>query len=146
MSDWGGPRRRIHGVLLGWSLSGLLGVAVLGTGQSVPVWMVGCFLWGLFGPLIGGCNQAIWQAKVASDVQGRVFTARQFIAWMAMPVGQAVAGPLADRILEPAMTEGGGLASAFGGLVGTGPGTGMALAATWSVSYGKRKTCCPTTI
>jgi DHA3 family macrolide efflux protein-like MFS transporter len=127
MSAWGGPRRRIHGVLLGWSLSGLLGVVVLGIGQAVPAWMGGCFLWGLFGPLIGGCNQAIWQAKVAPDVQGRVFTARQFIAWLAMPVGQALAGPLADRSLEPAMAEGGGLASTFGGLVGTGPGAGMAL-------------------
>lgn len=80
MSAWGGPRQRIYGVLLGWSLSGLMGLAVLGLGQAVPVWMAGCFLWGLFGPLIGGCNQAIWQAKVAPDVQGRVFTARQFIA------------------------------------------------------------------
>jgi DHA3 family macrolide efflux protein-like MFS transporter len=127
MSAWGGPRRRIHGVLLGWSLKGLVGIAVLGMGQSVPAWMAGCFLWGLCGPLIGGCNQAIWQAKVAPDVQGRVFTARQFIAWLAMPVGQALAGPLADRTLEPAMAEGSGWASTFGGLVGTGPGTGMAL-------------------
>jgi DHA3 family macrolide efflux protein-like MFS transporter len=127
MSAWGGPRRRIHGVLLGWSLSGLLGVGVLGMGQSVPVWMAGCFLWGLFGPLIGGCNQAIWQVKVTPDVQGRVFTARQFIAWMAMPVGQAAAGPLADRLLEPTMAEGNGLSPILGRLVGTGAGAGMAL-------------------
>ena len=38
-----------------------------------------------------------------------------------------LAGPLADRLLEPAMAPGGALAALFGPLVGTGPGAGMAL-------------------
>jgi DHA3 family macrolide efflux protein-like MFS transporter len=37
------------------------------------------------------------------------------------------AGPLADKVLEPAMSAGGKLVPIFGGLVGTGPGAGMAL-------------------
>jgi DHA3 family macrolide efflux protein-like MFS transporter len=80
-----------------------------------------------FSPIINGANQAIWQAKVAPDVQGRVFTARQFIAWLVLPISNLLAGPLADRVLEPAMAEGGSLAPAFGWLVGTGTGAGMAL-------------------
>jgi hypothetical protein len=38
-----------------------------------------------------------------------------------------VAGFLADAVFEPAMRTGGSLAPAFGWLVGTGPGAGMAL-------------------
>jgi hypothetical protein len=43
------------------------------------------------------------------------------------PLGYLIAGPLADRILEPAMAIGGSLSESLGWLVGTGPGAGMAL-------------------
>ena len=127
MGAWGGPKRRVHGVLLGWFLGGLLGDMIIGLGRAAPVWAAGALLGTFFAPIINGSNQAIWQAKVAPDVQGRVFTARQFIAWLVLPISQLLAGPLADRLLEPAMAEGGGLASVFGWLVGTGTGAGMAL-------------------
>jgi DHA3 family macrolide efflux protein-like MFS transporter len=127
MSAWGGPKRRVHGVLLGHFYAGLLGQAVLGLGQALPVWTAGSFLWAFFNPIVNGSNQAIWQAKVAPDVQGRVFTARQFIAWLVLPISNLLAGPLADRILEPAMAEGGSLVPVFGWLVGTGAGAGIAL-------------------
>jgi DHA3 family macrolide efflux protein-like MFS transporter len=127
MTVWGGPRRRVHGVLLSWSCTSLLGQTVLGLGQALPAWAVGSFLWSFFGPIMNGSNQAIWQAKVAPDVQGRVFTARQFIAWLVLPVTQLLAGPLADQVLEPAMAEGGSLAPVFGWLVGTGTGAGIGL-------------------
>jgi len=127
MSAWGGPRRRVNGVLLGWFCVGLLGQTVVGLGRSLPIWASGMFLLAAFSPIIDGSNQAIWQAKVAPDVQGRVFTARLFIAWLVSPISQLLAGPLADRVLEPAMTEGGRLAPVFSWLVGTGTGAGMAL-------------------
>jgi DHA3 family macrolide efflux protein-like MFS transporter len=38
-----------------------------------------------------------------------------------------VAGPLADRVFEPAMQPGGSLAASLGPLFGTGPGAGMAV-------------------
>ena len=38
-----------------------------------------------------------------------------------------LAGPLADRVLEPAMMPGGGLAQLFNHSFGTGNGSGMAL-------------------
>lgn len=127
MSVWGGPKRRVHGVLLSWFCIGLLGQVVLGLGQALPVWATGSFLWAFFSPIIDGSNQAIWQAKVAPDVQGRVFTARRFIALLVLPISQLLAGPLADRVLEPAMAEGGSLVPVFGWLVGTGTGAGTAL-------------------
>jgi MFS family permease len=127
MSTWGGPKRRVHGVLGGMILSSLLGMCVLGVGRSLPVWMIGSFFSVFFIPILNGCNQAIWQAKVAPDVQGRVFAARRLIAQISAPVAMLVAGPLADYVFEPSMRDNGLLARLLGWLVGTGPGAGMAL-------------------
>jgi uncharacterized repeat protein (TIGR01451 family) len=127
MTAWGGPKRRVHGVLCGWIGVSLLGTVFFGLGRSLPVWLVGAFLGQFFGPIINASNQAIWQAKVPPDLQGRVFSIRRLIAWFVSPVARLLAGPLADLVLEPAMREGGSLTGMFGGLVGTGPGAGMAL-------------------
>jgi DHA3 family macrolide efflux protein-like MFS transporter len=127
MSAWGGPKRRALGVLGGWLLSGLLGETLLGLGQSLPIWLMAAFAGAFFAPVINASNQAIWQAKVEPDVQGRVFGVRRMIAWAIMPLAQLMAGPLADRVFEPAMQEGGSLADTFGWLVGTGDGAGMSL-------------------
>jgi DHA3 family macrolide efflux protein-like MFS transporter len=127
MSFWGGPKRRVHGVLVSWFCIGLLGHTLFGLAQALPFWAAVLFMRMFFSPIVNGSNQAIWQAKVAPDVQGRVFATRATIAWLVMPLGRLLAGPLADQILEPAMAEGGSLTSAFGWLVGTGTGAGMAL-------------------
>ena len=129
---WGGFQKRIHGVLLGWTFAALLGTVVFGFGRAgavwgIGLWVIGGFFGSFFAPLINGSNQAIWQAKVAPDLQGRVFSARRLIAWMTTPITPLIAGPLADFVLEPAMRAGGSLTDTFGWLVGVGPGAGMAL-------------------
>jgi DHA3 family macrolide efflux protein-like MFS transporter len=130
MSTWGGPKRKIHGVLGGMALDSTLGILLFGLGRVLPVWTLAAFFLMFFVPIINSSNQAIWQAKVAPDLQGRVFAARRVIAQFSYLVGFLVAGPLADRLFEPAMQPGGALAGTFGGLVGTGPGAGMALLVT----------------
>lgn len=127
MSAWGGPKRRVHGVLSGWFVSGLVGMTLLGLGQIWPIWAASLFMGSVLVPIINGSNQAIWQSKVAPDVQGRVFSVRRLIAWATNPLAQLAAIPLADSLLEPAMREGGRLVDTFGWLVGTGPGAGTAL-------------------
>lgn len=127
LSAWGGPKRRVHGVLLGMALSSLLGELLLGLGNGPLIWGIGAFFSSFFIPIINGSNQAIWQAKVAPDVQGRVFAARRLIAQLSWPIATLLAGPMADYVFEPAMAAGGRLGDAFGGLVGTGSGAGMSL-------------------
>jgi hypothetical protein len=78
-------------------------------------------------PILNGCSQAIWQTKVAPDVQGRVFATRLLIAQISAPIAMLMAGPLADRVFEPGMKPGGSLSTVFGWLIGTGSGAGMAL-------------------
>ncbi|UCH57450.1 MAG: hypothetical protein JSV18_00585 [Candidatus Bathyarchaeota archaeon] len=127
MSACGGPKRKVYGLLLGLVSSSLLGNVLMGLGRSVPFWVAAGFFFMFVNPITNGCSQAIWQSKVPPELQGRVFSTRALIARASQPVAMFIAGPLADRVMEPAMMPGGALANAFGWLVGTGPGAGMAL-------------------
>ena len=73
MTAWGGPKKRVNGVIFGWMLGGMLGQFMFGLKFGVPIWMVSAFFFSFFGPVINSSNQAIWQSKVPPDLQGRVF-------------------------------------------------------------------------
>lgn len=127
MSAWGGFKKRVNGLLLGMSIPGILGLTLFGLGRGVPVWILAMVMMNIVHPLTNASNQAIWQSKVPHDLQGRVFSARRLIAWLVTPITPIIGGTLADYVLEPAMQSQGGLASIFGGLVGTSAGSGMSL-------------------
>jgi len=127
VSAWGGPQRRVHGVLSGFLFGGSIGPIILGLSQTLPGWIIGALCMMGFGPLINASNQSIWQSKVPPDVQGKVFAVRRLIAQITAPLSMLLAGPLADLVFEPAMQPDGALVPVFGGLVGSGPGAGMGL-------------------
>jgi DHA3 family macrolide efflux protein-like MFS transporter len=127
MGIWGGLKRRVNGVLLGWIATSFVGMFLLGIGQNVVWWATVMAISGLIGPILDGSNQAIWQSKVAPDLQGRVFSARRLIAWFAQPIAPVIGGALAEYVLEPAMQTQSALAGLFGGVVGNVPGSGMSL-------------------
>ncbi len=126
MSVWGGFKRRVNGVLLGWIWFGITG-AVFGLVTGQPLWIIFSALLSLTGPLVNSSNQAIWQAKVAPDLQGRVFSARRLIAWITNPISPIIGGTLADFVLEPAMKAQTGLSRLFSPIFGSGPGSGMSI-------------------
>ncbi len=127
LGAWGGPKRKTDGVLGGMISNGLLGPLIFGLSTTPFFWALAGFLSNFTLPFINGSNQAIWQAKVPPDLQGRVFSVRRLIAQVLGPISTVIAGPLADTIFEPAMMEGGALVAPFGWAVGTGPGAGMGL-------------------
>jgi MFS family permease len=127
MSVWGGFKKRTYGVLGGWLVFGILWAA-FGFGTSLAFWIPFAVASALTGPLVNTSNQSLWQAKVAPDLQGRVFSARRLIAWFTQPIAPVIAGLMADQWLEPSMTSGTtGLSHLFNAWVGNGPGSGMAL-------------------
>jgi len=124
---WGGPKKRIHGLLLGGMFTMVAGAGAIGFGQNVYVWIAGAFLATFFFQFAIGGSHAIWQAKVPPAMQGRVFANRRMFSSLGEPLAKLTAGPLADYVFEPLMQAGQPGAHLFGWLVGTGPGAGMGL-------------------
>ena len=104
MSAWGGPKHRVMGVLL---FGGIFGIfcAIVGLRQSFPIIAAGTFGMFFLLPIINGCSQAIWQLKIPIELQGRVFAVRRLIGASTIPTAALVAGPLADRVFEPLMSN-----------------------------------------
>jgi MFS family permease len=126
VSIWGGPKRRIRGFVLGMAGAGLSKI-VFAFGQALSIWIPAQFCSSFNFPILGSSNEAIWLAKVPPEVQGRVFATKAVIMQLASAIGLLIAGPLADRVFEPAMQPSGFLAAIFGPIIGTGAGAGMAL-------------------
>lgn len=127
LSAWGGPKKKVNGVLAGMVLSSLLGMMVFGLGDGMYAWMFGSFMNVFFIPFVNGSNQAIWQSKIPPSMQGRVFSARALIAQISAPLAMIITGPLTDNFLLPAMDVGGALAPSLGWLIEAGPGAGISL-------------------
>jgi len=130
MSLWGGPKRRIHGVLGFMMVQGFF-MVFLGIRPSLIIMSIAGFLMMFMNPIINGSSQALWQSKVAVDVQGRVFAVRRMFAWIAMPLAYILAGPLADYVFNPLLVEGGPLVDSVGKVIGVGPGRGSGFLFIW---------------
>ncbi len=126
MTITGGPARKIHGIVWFGFLQAVA-LVVVGLRPSIP-WIAGGLFVLLAGlPVINGCSQAIWQAKVPADVQGRVFAVRRVLAQLTQPLGQLSGGPLADFVFIPLLLPSGALAGSVGTVFGVGPGRGIGL-------------------
>jgi len=124
MSAWGGGKRKIFTLLGANVLSGMV-LSAAGLRASLPL-IIACGIAVMFClPLSNACSQAIWQAKVAPDVQGRVFAVRRAIAWSSNIIAPLLAAPLADYIFKPSMAVGGALAPILGPIFGVGASRGI---------------------
>jgi MFS family permease len=126
MSAWGGPKKRVAGLLAFGALAGVAFI-VFGWTSSLVVITIGGFIFFFALPILNALSQAVWQSKVAADVQGRVFAVRRLIAQALQPVGVLLAGPAVDRVFGPLMAEDGPLAGSVGRVIGTGPGRDIGL-------------------
>lgn len=126
LTAWGGPKRRMNGMLVGLALAGLASI-VVGLRESVLLVTIGVFFIGVTFMFMFGLNRVIWQVKAAPEVLGRIFSLRVALGIGAQSLGVLVAGPLAQHVFEPMMVEGGALAGSVGALIGVGEGRGMAL-------------------
>ncbi|MFN8529348.1 MAG: MFS transporter [Anaerolineae bacterium] len=117
--------RLIDRILISGAISFLGGDLLMGMGQSLPIWLIAAVVTEFFIPIMIGASRTIVQNRVPDAMQGRVFALDGMLRELAIPVGYLLAGPLADRVFEPAMIPGGALAAALGGMFGTGHGAGM---------------------
>jgi DHA3 family macrolide efflux protein-like MFS transporter len=97
LSVWGGFRRKIYTTMLGLVVSGSsLVVLGLTPGGSFGIALAAISVVGLVMPLIDGPILAIVQAKVAPEMQGRVFTLLISLLGVTSPISLAIAGPVSD--------------------------------------------------
>jgi len=128
VAAWGvRVHRRMQAVL--W-LRGIRRVAaflILAVARTPVLWSIGAFFATFFAVAATSVNTSMLQAKVPNKLQGRFFSVYRVVGQATIPLGFLMAGPLVDRVLEPAMAADTGLARALGPVVGTGPGAGMAV-------------------
>jgi MFS transporter, DHA3 family, macrolide efflux protein len=124
---YGRIKRPVRVILFGWIISSFFGMGLLGVGQSMAAWLIAVVIDSSFDPAVNVSIDTFLQTKVPPDLQGRVFSASDFLAQILIPITPLAAGVLGEKVFEPAMTEGGFLANTFGWLVGTGPGSGFGL-------------------
>jgi MFS family permease len=124
ISAWGGTRRRINTVIPSL-LTMCTMVMVFGTAQSIWLLTLSAFLTLLPNAFANILFQSMMQAKVAPDLQGRVFGSIGQLSMLMTPLAYLVAGPLADNLFEPLVGKAGW--STVAPLVGTTAGSGIGL-------------------
>ncbi|MCC6179609.1 MAG: MFS transporter [Chloroflexi bacterium] len=126
LAAWGGPRRRIVGVI-GTSLLFSLALVVIGAHPSWLALAVAVVLYFGCQPVLNGCEQTLWQSAVPDHLLGRVLSARRAVEHGVATLAYLGAGPLADRLVEPLLAPGGVLAPTVGAIIGVGAGRGIGL-------------------
>lgn len=126
MSLWSGPNNRVKAIISFVGLQGLI-VLIGGLKISPAILALGIFGYLFSQPIIVSCNQAIWQSKVPSRLQGRVFALQQTLERSLAICAYLLAGPLVDNVLNPLMVEGGVVSQMIGRVINTGMGQGITL-------------------
>lgn len=116
---WGGFKRRMVTAGLGLLFMGLgFGVVGVVPPQAMGLAIGALFLAGLMSPIVNGSFMAIIQVIVPPEMQGRVITLVMAGTAAMMPLGLAVAGPVADALGVPFWFVIGGVATALMGVAG----------------------------
>ena len=126
MSLWSGPKNRVKAIIGFVGLQGII-IVIGGLKISTIVLAIGIFGYLFSQPIIVSCNQAIWQSKVPSRLQGRVFALQQTLERSLAICAYLLAGPLVDNVLNPLMAEGGIIAQSISRFINTGMGQGVTL-------------------
>ena len=101
MDAWGGPKRRVVGVIGFELLSGLCFILM---GMEPALWRLAL---GAFGAhftiaIIEGSNKSIWQSKIPVEIQGRVFAVWQMIS---LSMGSTGPAPAPGRWLTGSLSR-----------------------------------------
>lgn len=124
MSAWGGTRPRVHTILPGIAIEGVF-LALYGVTRSPVAMGFALFFVLLPMPFVNASFFSLLQVKIPPDVQGRVFSSVLQLAMLLTPLTYLLAGPLADRVFEPAVGTSGW--RVVEPLVGAQAGSGMGL-------------------
>ncbi len=121
---WGGTKPRIHTIMPG-IITAAFFLIIVGLAQTPLLLAIALFLTCFPTAMINAVAMSLLQAKVAPDIQGRVFAATGQISRLLIPLAYLLVGPLADNVFEPAVGAAGW--DRVAPLVGDSAGAGMGL-------------------
>lgn len=98
---------------------------LLAFGNTPLMWCMGAVLGWLPIPLMGANLDVILRTNIPTEMQGRVYSARNTLQFFTIPVGYFLGGLLTDSVFEPFMSDKTG--TLLNLLFGTGKGSGAAL-------------------
>lgn len=119
------PKSRIKVIctclLISMSTENLL----LALGNNTVIWCIGAFLgWSVI-PLMSANYDVIFRSSVPTEMQGRVYSARNTLRFFTIPLGYFLGGLLVDRVFEPIMET--STLPFLNMLFGNGKGSGAAM-------------------
>lgn len=94
---WGGFKNKAHTMVFAWLLFGAATV-LFGVIPDFRVYLVVMLFCGCTIPLFNTPSMTIMQTKIPAEIMGRVFSAVMVFNGLAMPLGMALFGPLADAV------------------------------------------------
>ena len=77
----------------------------LGIGKSYIIWVIGIFLGNILVPLLLANVDYLTRVRIPIELQGRVFSARNTIQYLFLPVGIFLSGVLNDFIFYPIIKD-----------------------------------------
>lgn len=119
------PKSRIKVIctclLISMSTENLL----LALGNNTVIWCIGAFLgWSVI-PLMSANYDVTFRSSVPTEMQGRVYSARNTLQFFTIPLGYFLGGLLVDRVFEPLMET--SIPPFLNTLFGCGKGSGAAM-------------------
>ncbi len=125
------PKSRVNTIW--WCLMVSMGTEnlLIALGKTIPVWCIGAFLGWITIPLMSANLEAILRLSIPTEIQGRVFAARNTFQFFTIPLGYLLGGIFVDYVFEPIMADNQlkFLALCFG--EGKGSGAAMFFAVLW---------------
>lgn len=113
MTLWGGTKRKVYSLIGGILLSGFA-LFLFALSKNVLLLSIFGFTLALLGVITNASSQAIWQSKVAPQLQGRVFAARRVIAQLVGTIPMISSGPIIDNFLSKYFIDSNKFLSYFG--------------------------------
>jgi len=110
LATWGGLKNRVAMIVGSTLVFGALSVG-LGLSTQLVVFFAFMFLVGLAVPFFSTTSMTLLQETVEPHMQGRVFGFVGIVMAVAMPLGMAIFGPLADRFTVESVLIAAGLAT-----------------------------------
>lgn len=120
------PKKRIPIIINTMTFSFLICNTSLGIGRNYIIWTIAIFAGNILVPFLTANVEYIMRTKIPLDMQGRVFSARNTLQYISIPIGYLFGGLLTDKVFEPFMKKESFLQQVITGMVGGGRGSGSA--------------------